>query len=71
MGQKETFLELLGRAREIFFKEVIIEMSFSELSHIRKGYSNHRQTTWVSPVLPVTQPGYLVSLCFYISHLPS
>ena len=37
MGQKETFLELLGRAREIFFKEVIIEMSFSELSHIRVG----------------------------------
>lgn len=35
MGQKETFLELLGRAREIFFKDVILEMSFSELSHIR------------------------------------
>lgn len=37
MGQKETFLELLGRAREIFLKEVILEMSFSEVSHIRAG----------------------------------
>lgn len=34
-GQKERFLELLGRVREIFLKEVIFEVSFSELSHTK------------------------------------
>lgn len=35
-GQKERFLELLGRVREIFLKEVIFEVSFSELSHTKE-----------------------------------